>query len=98
GNVLVPVDKEEVVQAARELVNDGHITAIAILFLNSYVNSRNEEEARKAIQENFPSLHVITSSEVLPEILEYERFSATVLTAYLRPVIEGYIENLKTRL
>src|SRR5438093_11668304 len=47
GNVLVPVDKEEVVQAARELVNDGHITAIAILFLNSYVNSRNEEEARK---------------------------------------------------
>ncbi|MGI0090728.1 MAG: hydantoinase/oxoprolinase family protein, partial [Nitrososphaerales archaeon] len=94
GTVLTSVDRVGLIRVAKELV-DARVDAISILFLNSYANSHNEEAAGNIIRNEFPNVHVVTSSEVLPEILEYERFSATVLSAYLRPILEAYVDKMR---
>lgn len=97
GVVLIPVDKDELIKVAKELV-DARVEAISVLFLNSYANSQNEQDAKNIIQREYPNTPVVTSSEVLPEMLEYERFSATVLSTYLRPIVEAYLEKMQSHL
>jgi N-methylhydantoinase A len=97
GNVLLPLDREAVRQAARELKAAG-VRSIAVCYLFSFMNSAHEAETRKLILEEFPEAQVSLSSEVLPRIREWPRLSTTLLNAYLEPVIIGYISRLNTGL
>src|SRR5687767_12859020 len=85
GNVLLPLDREAVRQAARELAAEG-VRSIAVCFLFSFMHREHEQETRRIILEEVPDAHVSLSSEVLPRIREWPRLSTTLLNAYLEPV------------
>src|SRR5205823_4882501 len=93
GNVLVPLDRAAVRQAARELKAAG-VESIAVCYLFSFMNPAHEEETRALIHAEFPGVHVSLSSEVLPRIREWPRLSTTLLNAYLEPVMVHYIDHL----
>ncbi len=97
GTIRTPVDLDAVRDAARELLGKG-CEAVAILFANVYANPENEERALEAVRELWPNPHVSGSSEILPEIREFERFSTTALNAYLQPEVSGYLDRLDTAL
>ena len=80
GTVRVSVDLDAVRAAARELIDQGCL-AVAILFANAYANPENERNAVEAVRAIWPNPHFSASSEILPEIREFERFSTTALNA-----------------
>ncbi len=97
GTIRTPVDLDAVRVAATTLAGQG-CAAIAILFANSYANPANEALAVQAVRAIWPNEHVSCSSEILPEIREFERFSTTALNAYLQPEVSGYLDRLETAL
>ncbi len=97
GTILTPVDPAEVKAAAKTLLDRG-ARAVAVFFLNSYANGANERAAVAALKEVWPNDSVNASSDILPEIREFERASTTALNAYLQPVVGAYIGSLEERL
>ena len=97
GAIRVPVDLDAVRAAARTLQDQG-CAAVAVMFANAYANPANEAAAVAAIREIWPNSHVSASSEILPEIREFERFSTTALNAYLQPEVSGYLDRLENAL
>jgi N-methylhydantoinase A len=97
GEVLTPLDLAAVDRIAAELVRQ-RIESIAVCFLHSFVHSDHEIHVRERLQKLLPSLSVSLSSEVSPEIREYERFSTTAINAYLQPQVAGYLSSLQRRL
>jgi N-methylhydantoinase A len=93
GAVHTPVDLAAVEQAAHELLSLG-AEACAIVFINAYANAANERAAARAVRAIWPNPHVSVSSEILPEIREFERASTTALNAYLQPVVADYLGKL----
>jgi len=71
---------------------------VAVLLLHSYMNATHEQMLRDVIRERLPGVDVVISSEVFPEIREYERAATTVAEAYLRPGVSRYLRNLQFRL
>jgi N-methylhydantoinase A len=72
--------------------------AVAIALLHAHINPAHEQQVRDAVLAEFPDLPVSLSSEISPEIREYERTSTTVLNALLMPVIRSYLRRLAARL
>src|ERR1700674_851559 len=97
GNVLVPLDREAVREAARELKAAG-VQSIAVCYLFSFMNPAHEEETRKLVRAEFPGVQVSLSSEVLPRLREWPRLSTTLVNAYLEPVLVRYIDHLNAGL
>ncbi|MEM8855098.1 MAG: hydantoinase/oxoprolinase family protein [Pseudomonadota bacterium] len=94
GTILTPVDPEAVKAAAKALVEKG-AEALAIVFVNAYANHDNEERALEAARDVWPNACLGSSSDILPEIREFERTSTTVLNAYLQPVVGNYLGKLE---
>jgi N-methylhydantoinase A/oxoprolinase/acetone carboxylase beta subunit len=94
GAILTPLDERSVRRAVRDLRRDG-VKAVAVSFLHAYRHPEHERRVREIIHEVAPDLYVSLSSEVLPEIREYERTVATVLNAYVQPLIGPYLEELE---
>jgi len=69
--------------------------SVCIFFINSYANDANEKAAISIVKEIWPNEHITASSEILPEIREFERCSTATLNAYLQPNIGDYLERLK---
>ena len=97
GTIRVAVDLDAVRDAARALMDAG-CEAVAVLFANAYANPANEALATAAVRAIWHNAHVSCSSEILPEIREFERFSTTALNAYLQPEVSGYLGRLETAL
>ena len=97
GTILTPVDIAAVQTAACRLLDQGCL-AVAVLFVNAYANPENEDLATAAIRAIWPNDHVSASSDILPEIREFERFSTTALNAYLQPEVSGYLHRLAAAL
>ena len=97
GEIIEAVDLAALDRIAEDLRADG-ITAIAVCFINAYVNSHNEEVAAAYLQGRLPDVSISTSTQLLPQIQEYERTSTTVINAYIRPVVEGYLRALGERM
>lgn len=94
GMAIEAVDPDEVREAARRLLAQG-AEALAIVFLHSYANPANERAALAAARAVWPNPHVAISSDILPEIREFERTSTTALNAVLQPVVGGYLGALE---
>ena len=94
GEVRIPLDEEEARAVARILRGRG-IRTIAVCFLHSYTNGRNEQRMKEIILEEFPEALVRTSHETIPRILEYERFTTTILNVALIPVMIDYLQALE---
>jgi N-methylhydantoinase A len=93
GRVVTPLVEADVEQAAQQLRDSG-VEAIAICFLNSFMNGAHEARAKEIVESVSPGVFVCTSSEVLPEIREFERTSTAVANAYLGPKMSTYLERL----
>ena len=94
GDVIVPLNLEQARSAVSKLVDQG-VTAVAVCFLHSYKNPTHEQAVRDLIRAEFDSLSVSISSEVQPQLREYERTSTTVANAYVQPLTQRYIANLE---
>ena len=97
ASVLRALDPAECDRIAETLRSAG-AESVAVCFLHSFVNDAHERAVRAALASAAPDAYVCTSSEVLPEIREYERFSTTVLNAYIGPLMNRYLERLRSRL
>ncbi|MBV9713371.1 MAG: hydantoinase/oxoprolinase family protein [Ktedonobacteraceae bacterium] len=97
GTTLQELDVAFVERLAREL-DANKIEAIAIVFLNSFSNGAAEREARDVVQRIAPDMRVSISSEVVPEIREFERTSTTITNVYVQNLVERYLHRLQTRL
>ncbi len=97
GTIHTVVDETEVVDAATTLMKNG-AESVCVFFVNSYANGANEKAAIDAISEIWPNQHITASSEILPEIREFERSSTATLNAYLQPPIGDYLERLEAGL
>src|ERR1700730_15164375 len=93
GRVLVPLDRDAVRRAARELDAAG-VESIAVCYLFSFMNPAHEQDTRALIEAECPHVHVSVSSEVLPRIRVWARMSTTLVNAYLEPVLVNYIAHL----
>jgi len=93
GAVRLALDEAAVGERVAAL-RDGGIEAVAICFMHSYVNPSHEERAGEILKAALPGLSITLSSDVCPEIREYERTSTAVANAYLQPLIDGYLARM----
>lgn len=97
GSTDIELDVAHVERLARELATNG-ITAAAIVFLHSFTNPAHERAAREAVQRAAPGIRVSISSDVVPEIREFERASTTIANVYVQELVERYLRALQRRL
>jgi N-methylhydantoinase A len=97
GEILRPLADAEIERAIDRLRREG-VEAIAVCLLHSYVNPTHEEGVKRVAARLVPEIPLCLSSEVLPEIREYERTSTTVINAYVKPIVAKYLGQLDTRL
>jgi len=97
GAVLRPLDEAQVSAAADALAAQG-VEAIAICFLHSYLNDAHERRSAELVRKRLPDVYLSTSSGVLPEFREFERFSTTAINAYIGPRMERYLDRFLGRL
>jgi N-methylhydantoinase A len=97
GNVLRPLD-ESAVRALVPLLQHEGVQSIAVGFLHAFVNPAHERRARDILAETLPDIPVSLSSDVSPEMREWERFSTTAANAYVQPLMASYLRRLETDL
>ncbi|HLG47338.1 MAG TPA: hydantoinase/oxoprolinase family protein [Reyranella sp.] len=97
GNVLVPLDENAVKALAPKLKANG-IEAVAIGYMHAYLDGKHERRTRDILAELLPGVSITLSSEVSPEIREYERWSTAVANAYVQPVMDRYLGRLDAAL
>ncbi len=97
GTVLMPLDEGAVRDAASSLAADG-VTSVAVGYLHSYLDARHEQLTAEILADCWPEATVTLSSEVCPEIREYERFSTACANAYIAPLMRRYLTDLDARL
>jgi N-methylhydantoinase A len=97
GQILINVSKKELRGIAKRLIKE-NIESIAIVFLHSYLNALNEQKAKNFLARIVPHSHITVSSDILPEIREFERTSTAVVNTYVQPLIKNYLNNLQKKL
>ena len=97
GQIIQELDENEARRVAA-ILKKRDVKAIAVCFINSYVNSKNEVRMRAILREVMPDVHISISSEIMPEIFEHERFSTTMVNAVVSPVVVDYVSRLSDKL
>jgi N-methylhydantoinase A len=98
GSVVRGLDEPAFRQALKTLHAKGEVEALTICFINSYLNSAHEQQARDVAKQIFTDIPISISSDVVPEMQEYERTETTVVNSYVRPEVANYINNLQAAL
>ncbi|MUZ64990.1 hydantoinase/oxoprolinase family protein [Agrobacterium vitis] len=93
GKVLLALDDASV-RAVVEAIEAGGYESVAIGFLHAYANGAHEARVRTALLERMPALSVSISSEVSPQMREFERFNTVCANAYVKPAIKSYLDRL----
>ncbi len=97
GEVVIPLDAASLARAI-EAIRDAAVTSVAVCFLHAYRNPVHEMAAADRVRRELPGVYVSRSSDVLPQIKEYERVSTTIVNAYVGPLVQLYLNNLERRL
>ena len=97
GDVLIPLDREAL-DPIVEALRAKEVESLAIGFLHAYADPRHEQLAREIVQTRCQSLSISLSSDICPEIREYERISTTVANAYIQPLVASYLDRLAAEL
>ena len=97
GSIHQPLDSDGLAEIA-EVLKEADVGSLAIVFLHSYRNDSHERAAGDHIAELLPDISISLSSDVAPEIREFERASTTVANAYVKPLARDYLDALGTRL
>jgi len=98
GKVVSVLDETKLRSDLQTLKNRGEVEALTICFVNAYLNSDNERRAAVIAAEIFTDLPISISSDVVPEMQEYERTETTVVNSYVRPEVAKYMTNLQSAL
>jgi N-methylhydantoinase A len=93
GEILVPIDPAEIARLADRLAAAGY-ESIAIGFIHAYANGVHERAVRSVLTTAMPGVSVSISSEVSPQMREFERFNTVCANAYVKPVIKAYLDRL----
>jgi N-methylhydantoinase A len=93
GNVLVELNRQDILDAVETFKSSG-VESIAIGYLHSYQSDAHEQTTADIIREGWPEVSITLSSQVCPEIREYERFSTTCANAYIQPLMAEYLTQL----
>jgi N-methylhydantoinase A len=93
GEITTPLAREEVEAAVKRLLAE-KVEGIAVCLLNSYANPVHEKMVAEVVRALAPGLPLSVSSDVLPQMKEYERTSTTVVNAYIMPIVASYLKNL----
>ncbi len=96
GDVLIELDVDSVDEAIAEMRAQG-VESVAIGFLHSYVNDEHERSVRQRVRDQMGNIPISLSSDVCPEIREYERMSTTCANAYVLPLMKFYLGRLSER-
>ena len=97
GKVLTELDEKEARKVAI-ILKKRDVKAIAVCFINSYVNGKNEKRMKEILKEVMPDVHISISCQIMPEIFEHERFSTTMVNAVVSPVVVDYVSRLSDKL
>lgn len=97
GKVITKLNINEVEKTINKLLKKG-VQSIAVSLLHSYANTQHEQQIGKLLATKYKHITYSLSSEVMPEIREYERTSATVMNAYVQPLTNHYLKNLNSNL
>lgn len=94
GSIVSELDESALRESLMSCMPDD-IEALTICFINAYINGEHEQRARAIAQDFFPKIPISISSEVVPEMQEYERTETTVVNSYVRPEVARYVNNLQ---
>lgn len=94
GSTAVALSEEDVRNAVDVLRTKG-VEAIAVCLVHSYANPAHEERAKELVRELMPDVYLCTSSGVLAEFREYERFATTAVNASLMPIVDRYLTRFE---
>lgn len=97
GRVLAPLNTQDVVEAATLLGSAG-VQAVAVGFMHSYVNADHEQQAGEILARHLPDVEITLSSEVSPEMREFERLSTACANAYVQPLMSRHLDGLAAEL
>ncbi|MEM1387660.1 MAG: hydantoinase/oxoprolinase family protein [Pseudomonadota bacterium] len=97
GQVLIALNEAEA-DAVIDRIAQGGYESVAIGLMHSYLNPRHEESLRDLVRRKLPKISVSISSEVSPQMREYERFNTVVANAYIKPLMASYLGRLERRL
>jgi N-methylhydantoinase A len=97
GNILVDIDRREVEEVVDRIAEAG-FESVAVGLIHSYANPSHELLVRDVLAEKLPNVSVSISSEVSPQMREYERFNTVVANAYIKPLMASYLGRLENRL
>jgi len=97
GEVLIPLDRAEIAALADVIAEAGY-DSVAVGLIHSYLNPAHERMVRDLLEERSPGVMVSISSEVSPQMREYERFNTVVANAYIKPLMKSYLVRLAGRL
>ena len=97
GNVLIPLDRGDVETLVDDLTAAGY-ESIAVGLIHGYRNDAHEKLIRDVLRDRMPDAMVSLSSEVSPQMREYERFNTVVANAYIKPLMKSYLSRLQRRL
>ena len=99
GSVLLPFDEMEAKNLIKHLsLEENGYEAVAVGFIHSYMNDRHESLIQEMLLDQLPNIKVSISSEVSPQMREFERFNTVCANAYVQPMMASYLERLKTKL
>ncbi|MBX2886204.1 MAG: hydantoinase/oxoprolinase family protein [Granulosicoccus sp.] len=97
GGVLVAIDRNEIEQLADQL-KQLEYESVAVGLLHSYANAAHEQLIGEVLKQKLPGIMISLSSEVSPQMREYERFNTTIANAYIKPLINSYLGRLREQL
>ena len=97
GEVLIPINKKNVMDVIKNIKSQNY-QSVAIGFIHSYANNDHEIYLKNALIQNLPDTMVSISSEVSPQMREYERFNTVSANAYVKPLMKSYLLRLKEKL
>ncbi len=98
GIIVAELDKQALRASLTKLKATGQVEALTICFINAYVNGENEKQAKAVAAEIFTDIPISISSDIVPEMQEYERTETTVVNSYVRPEVARYVDNLQASL
>ncbi|MFX0546712.1 hydantoinase/oxoprolinase family protein [Roseovarius sp. S1116L3] len=97
GEVMIPLDRAEI-EAVADQIAEADIESVAVGLIHSYLNDAHERMIREVLAERLPDVMVSISSEVSPQMREYERFNTVVANAFIKPLMKSYLGRLEERL
>ena len=97
GRVLIGLARDDI-EGVVDRIAEAGFESVAVGLIHSYLNPRHEEMIRDVLRERLPEVSVSISSEVSPQMREYERFNTVVANAYIKPLMASYLGRLEERL